>query len=96
MAVDGELDACTAPILAERLADLIDAQGNLNVVLDLSATTFIDSSGLTALVTAHKALRSRGGRFAVAAPTAPVRRLLEITGLDRVLTVAQRRFSLSV
>lgn len=85
--VAGELDLATAPLLHERLADIIDAQGNLAVVLDLAELTFVDSSGLTALVTAHKRLQSHGGRLVLTRPGPATRRALEITGLHRLLTV---------
>jgi len=85
--VAGELDIATAPLLHERLADIIEAQGNLAVVLDLAGLTFIDSSGLTALVTAHKRLAAHGGRLNLTRPCPATRRAIEITGLHRVLTV---------
>lgn len=87
VAVHGELDAYTAPTLGERLSDLIECQGNMSVVVDLRSTTFIDSSGLSALVAAHKWLRERGGELRLSGPGRSTVRLLEITGLDRILTV---------
>lgn len=85
--VHGELDASTAPTLRERLSDLIECQGNLSVVVDLAATTFIDSTGLSVLVTAHKWLRARGGELRLAGPRRSTAKVLEITGLSRILTV---------
>lgn len=87
VAVHGELDCSTGPTLHERLADLIEFQGNLSVVVDLTSTTFIDSSGIEVLVTAHRWLRKRGGRLHLAVPRGSVLKVFEITGLDRVLTI---------
>lgn len=87
VAVGGEIDCFTGPVLEQRLADLIEAQGNLSVVLDLRDVAFIDSSGLSALVTAHRSLQSRGGQLKVAGATERTRKVLELTGLHRVLTL---------
>lgn len=87
VAVHGELDCFTAPTLHERLADLIEFQGNLSVVVDLASATFIDSSGAEVLMAAHDWLRKRGGELHVAMPRRSALKLFEITGLDRVLTI---------
>ncbi len=89
VAVDGELDSYTGPLLQDRLADLIESQGNLSVVVDLSSMTFVDSSGLTALVAAHRWLQSRGGELILSRPTKSTMKVLEITGLNRVLAITQ-------
>ncbi|MEA3075230.1 MAG: anti-sigma factor antagonist [Actinomycetota bacterium] len=84
--VAGEIDASTAPTLGEALEAAID-QDMRTVVVDAAGITFIDSSGLSVLVAAHKRLKAGGGELVVASASAPVRRLLGISGLDRVLTV---------
>lgn len=80
LALRGELDAYTAPALDERVADLL-ARRRLDVVLDLSGTTFVDSSGLRTILTAQRQLCESGGSLGLRHPSEPVRRLLEITGL---------------
>jgi anti-anti-sigma factor len=52
-----------------------------DVVLDMSEVTFLDSSGLRVLVTAHERYNEAGARFVIKDPSAPVVRILEITGL---------------
>jgi anti-anti-sigma factor len=84
--VDGEIDAGTAPALGQALDAAVD-RGMRTVVVDAAEVTFIDSSGLSVLVAAHKRLQVDGGELVVAHASAPVRRLLGIAGLDRVLTV---------
>ena len=80
LAVRGELDAYSAPGVEEqitkRLAEHVD-----EVVLDLSQTAFLDSSGLRAILTAQRRLGESGGRMRLRAPSEAVVRLLEITGL---------------
>ena len=79
--VRGELDAYSAPGLEDQIARLGD-DGVVNIVLDLSPTGFLDSSGLRAMLTVQRRLQDRGGRLTLRAPSEPVARLLEITGLS--------------
>ena len=55
------------------------------VVVDLSATTFMDSSGLGALVSGLKTCRQAGGDLRIAAAGEQVRTVLKLTNLDRIL-----------
>jgi len=82
--VAGEVDMYTAPVLARRLFDLID-EGARDVVVDLASMSFIDSTGLTALVRGLARLRAHDGRLVLRSPQPNVGRVLEITGLNRVL-----------
>jgi anti-anti-sigma factor len=83
----GELDCSTAPPLQERLLQLIDERGARSIVLDMEAVRFMDSSGLHALVQVHKMLVSKGGELVLQRPTNIVRKVLELTGMDQVLSV---------
>jgi len=74
----GELDLATAPALATELADALDATDDVEV--DLEGVTFIDSSGLRALVDAMRSTTD-GKRFAVVRASSAVVRVLELTGL---------------
>ena len=56
------------------------------VVLDLSRVTFIDSSGLGALIRARQAATRLGGSFSIRGATGPVARVLAITGLGESLS----------
>ncbi len=58
-----------------------------SIVIDLSQTSFIDSMGLAALVSGLKAARQRGGKFVVAAPSEPVRVILDLTAMDRAFDI---------
>src|SRR5437899_2962524 len=62
VAVRGELDLFTAPELRALIGELID-QGKINLVVDLVQTSFIDSSGLAALVGGLKRITAAGGRL---------------------------------
>jgi len=78
--VRGELDAYSAPGLEDQLSRLI-AEKVEGVVLDLSETAFLDSSGLRAILTAQRRLSENHGELRLRAPSEAVTRLLEITGL---------------
>jgi anti-anti-sigma factor len=61
--------------------------GYATIAADMSATQFCDSTGLSVLVWVHNGAQAEGGQLRLAALTAPVRRLLSVTGLDRLLCV---------
>lgn len=88
VAVRGELDAYTAGRLDDELRHLVDT-GHLSIVLDLRETEFIDSTGLRVLVQYFKQLRGNGGAFAVSEPTKPIRKVLDIAGLSRILEIRE-------
>lgn len=74
--VRGELDLATAPVLIEQLA------GNEGpLVFDLRETSFLDSSGLRALLTVT---RADGGSASVICPAGAPRRILEMSGVDKL------------
>lgn len=84
--LQGEGDLSAAPELRRRIDDAI-SRGATKLTLDLSAATFIDSTALGILVGALKRLRPRGGRIAVLCPDPAIRKVFEVTGLDRMLPV---------
>ena len=86
--IAGELDAATAPLLDEALVSAAASlDGHAEVVLDCTGLEFIDSSGLSVLVTNHRRLSEAGRLLVIASPPAAARRLFEIAGLDEVLTI---------
>lgn len=75
----GELDLFTSSKLTVALAD-VDPMDPIHV--DLSELTFIDSAGIGAILT-FAGSRSASGRVVLINPSGPVRRALEIAGLDQ-------------
>jgi anti-sigma B factor antagonist len=86
VAVTGEVDLFTAPEFKQRVMAPI-AAGVEHVIVDLTGTTFIDSSSLGVLIGAHRRLRARGGRVVVACDTDAIVKTFRITGLDSVFTL---------
>ena len=90
VSVRGEIDLFTAPEFKALIHDAIEAGREL-VVVDLTATSFIDSSSLGVLISAHRRLKLRGGRLVVACDVPAVLSTFKITGLDSVLEMASSR-----
>jgi anti-sigma B factor antagonist len=76
--VDGEIDVTTAPVLADGLARALDS-GAARVYVNLDGVTFCDTAGLVALDDARCEARRRDVRLVLVDPSAPVRRMLELT-----------------
>ena len=83
----GEIDMVSAPKLAAAL-DEGDYAG-----VDLDAVTFMDVSGLRVLLEAARRAESAGRRFAVARPSPPIRRILQLTAIDQTLEVIEDQSS---
>jgi anti-sigma B factor antagonist len=88
VAVSGEVDLFTAPEFKQRVMAPI-AAGIDRVIVDLTDTTFIDSSSLGALIGAHRRLQQRGGRLVVACDSEAIVKTFRITGLDGVFTIVR-------
>ena len=82
----GELDVSTASELVD-VCRSVYAQGTRDVVLDLTYTSFLDSSGLRALIGAQQLFGDDGRNVRLAHPSEPVMRLLEITGLSAYFSI---------
>ena len=86
VAIAGEIDLFTAPEFKQRVTAPIEA-GRTHVVVDLTATTFIDSSSLGVLIGAHRRLRRKDGSLAIVTNSDAITKTFRITGLDSVFTI---------
>ena len=80
----GRLDLLSAPQVKARLSEEV-AAGRKKLVVDLDAVSFIDSSGLGALIGGLKAARVGGGDLRIARATEQAQVILRLTTLDRVM-----------
>ena len=87
VSVTGEIDLFTAPEFKQRVMTPI-AAGVEHVIVDLTETTFIDSSSLGVLIGAHRRLKLRGGTLVVVCENEAIAKTFKITGLDGVFTIA--------
>ena len=90
IAVRGEIDLFTAPELKQKLTDAIES-GKNRIVVDLSDTTFLDSTALGVLIGAVKRLRSREGALVIVNVDQNIAKTFEITGLDQIFTILSTR-----
>ena len=90
VAVRGEVDLFTAPEFKQRINAAIEA-GTRLVVVDLNEASFIDSSSLGILISAHKRLRMRGDLLTIVCGVPAILNTFAITGLDGVLAIEPSR-----
>ena len=83
----GEIDAETGMLLHDAVARL-DPPRHQCIELDLSAVTFVDSSGIGALVQARRVAHGVGARVVLVDPSHPVVRVLALVGLEGYFAVA--------
>lgn len=87
LSLHGDADLHSAPELREALRDAID-EGATTLVVDLSGTTVLDSTSLGVLLGALKRIREReDGQIRLVVARPEVRRILEITMLDRIFAL---------
>ena len=85
----GELDVSTVPEFNKRMSDLRHS-GFHSLVLDLGGVTFMDSTGLSAILVAEMHARMRGQRFSVVEGPPHVSELFRLTGVDSFLEIVSR------
>jgi anti-sigma B factor antagonist len=86
LALSGELDMATAPELAQALLPLLDG-GSGEVTVDISALSFIDSSGLAVLVSSQRSLQEQGRHLTLRGARPHAMKVFEIAGLLELLNV---------
>jgi anti-sigma B factor antagonist len=81
-----EIDITNADQIREDLLSVVN-QGATLLVADLSKTTFCDSSGISALARTFRRAQAGGGDMRLVVDTPAVRRVLVLTGVDRLLNI---------
>jgi anti-anti-sigma factor len=85
--VEGEVDASNVHEMGDRLRSLLTNR-SMALVVDLTATTYLDSAGLNLLFSLGEELRGRQQRLGlVVADGSPIARMVAIVGLDRAVPV---------
>lgn len=90
IALSGEVDLYSCPEFKDELLRVI-SEGARHVVVDLTATTFIDSTALGVLLRGVERLRERDGRLSVSCDDPNICKVFEVTGLDRIFSVYSTR-----
>lgn len=84
--IGGEVDVYTAPQLRERIISLLRDDFRY-IITDLHDVSFLDSTGLGALVGSLKRVRQKDGSLALVTGSGTILRILSLTALDRVFTL---------
>jgi anti-sigma B factor antagonist len=90
VSLGGEVDLYTAPELKQELHRLV-GEGAKRLVVDMTDTTFIDSTTLGVLLSVVKRVRPEGGAVVLVCADRNVKRIFEITLLDRVFVIVDTR-----
>ena len=84
--VGGEIDVYTAPKLRERLISLVE-EGSYQLIVDMEAVEFLDSTGLGVLVGGLKRVRAQDGWIDLVCTQSRILRIFRITGLNKVFSI---------
>ncbi|MDF5732722.1 MAG: STAS domain-containing protein [Rhizonema sp. PD38] len=86
--LNGNLDSTQSQDFREKITEIMEEEKITKIVLvDFKNVTFMDSSGLGALVLAFKALKSVDRKLVVCSINEQVRILFELTGMDKVFEI---------
>ena len=86
--VEGELDLSTAGSFRATIDEALDRPGGAkHIVLSLASLSFVDSSGLGAILGRYRRVSERGGKMVAANVPANIVRLLSLSGLQRIIAI---------
>lgn len=89
--LQGELDHHGAKTAVSGISELIDRHLPRDLVLDLAQLSFMDSSGIAVIVRSHRKMRSAGGRMYIENVRQQPLRVLDASGIDRMIPIAAKR-----
>lgn len=84
--IEGRVDTVTAPALEKEVAPFL-AEAGITLVFDCEKMEYISSSGLRVILSAHKGVTAKGGKFILRHLTPEVRSVIDLTGFSRILTI---------
>ena len=83
----GELDHHEARTAMDAIAEAMDACMPMNVSLDMSSLSFMDSSGIAIVMKISKKLRASKGKMLIENPQAQPRKVLEASGIGAIIPI---------
>lgn len=86
VALEGDIDLHVSPVVVESLTEVIRREPR-RVVIDLSRVTYIDSSGVAALLVAMQEVEAYGGKFFLSGLQETLRLIFETSRLDRTFRI---------
>lgn len=89
--LSGELDHHEAKCTINTIDELLDEYLPRDCVLDLSGLTFMDSSGIAVIIRTSRRMKALGGRVWIENPAKQAQRVIDASGIDRLVPVATGR-----
>ena len=89
--LSGELDHHSARQAMETIAEAIDGSLPRQVLLDMSGLSFMDSSGIAVIIRVSRRMKNLGGRAWIENPARQPQRVIDASGIDRLVPVALGR-----
>ena len=86
--LSGELDHHAAGEAIRVISELIEDNMPRECILEFSGLSFMDSSGIAVIINAGRKMKSLGGKLSVENPAPQARKVLEASGIDRLITAA--------
>ena len=84
--IEGRVDTVTAPDLELKVSQIWAQQGII-LVFDCEKLEYVSSSGLRIILSAHKQVTAKGGKFILRNLSKEVRSVIDLTGFSRILTI---------
>ena len=83
----GEIDHHNAKLTREKIDTAIKSESPKKLILDMSAITFCDSSGLGLIMGRYKIMNENGGELYINSPTKSVEKIIRLSGLDKLVKI---------
>lgn len=87
--LQGELDHHSARPAMKAIESEMERALARECVLDMSGLSFMDSSGIALILKAHKVAKAQGGKLWIEHPSRQVMRVMETSGIERIVPIAQ-------
>lgn len=85
--VTGEFDIIIADEFKKIVDSYLDSNKGRNLLIDLKEVTFIDSSGLGAILGRYKKVESLKGKLVIAGPRLQVKKILRVSGINKIIGI---------
>ena len=83
----GEIDHHSAVAVRTSIDDIIRKKSPMELVIDMSAVNFMDSSGLGLIMGRYALMKQMGGNTVVADPNARIEKIMRLAGLERIVSI---------
>jgi stage II sporulation protein AA (anti-sigma F factor antagonist) len=84
----GEIDHHSAAAVRSAMDDMIRSKRPMEVVIDMSAVDFMDSSGLGLIMGRYNTVKALGGTLTVSEPNEGIEKIMKLAGLERIVKIA--------